>query len=81
MDWIQASIIALIQGITEFLPISSSAHLLFPSLLLGWPDQGLSGLTDEIKKYLFKTNSGDNILIVIILLLVKFLFFTFRPTL
>tara|TARA_B110000503_G_scaffold32336_1_gene52542 strand:- start:2205 stop:3014 length:810 start_codon:yes stop_codon:yes gene_type:complete len=42
MDWIQASIIALIQGITEFLPISSSAHLLFPSLLLGWPDQGLS---------------------------------------
>ena len=42
MDWIQASIIALIQGLTEFLPISSSAHLLFPSLLLGWPDQGLT---------------------------------------
>lgn len=42
MDWIQASSIALIQGITEFLPISSSAHLLFPSLLLGWPDQGLT---------------------------------------
>jgi undecaprenyl-diphosphatase len=42
MEWIQASIIALIQGITEFLPISSSAHLLFPSLLLGWPDQGLT---------------------------------------
>ena len=42
MDWIQASIIALIQGVTEFLPISSSAHLLFPSLLLGWPDQGLT---------------------------------------
>ncbi len=42
MDWMQASIIALIQGITEFLPISSSAHLLFPSLLFGWPDQGLT---------------------------------------
>lgn len=42
MDWLQASIIALIQGITEFLPISSSAHLLFPSLLFGWPDQGLA---------------------------------------
>ena len=42
MDWLQASIIALIQGVTEFLPISSSAHLLFPSLLLGWPDQGLT---------------------------------------
>lgn len=42
MDWIQASVIALIQGITEFLPISSSAHLLFPSLLFGWADQGLA---------------------------------------
>ncbi|HCH23008.1 MAG TPA: undecaprenyl-diphosphate phosphatase [Oceanospirillaceae bacterium] len=42
MDWMQASIIALIQGVTEFLPISSSAHLLFPSLLFGWPDQGLA---------------------------------------
>ena len=42
MDWIQATIIAVIQGLTEFLPISSSAHLLFPSLLLGWPDQGLT---------------------------------------
>ena len=29
------------QGFTEFLPISSSAHLLLPSLLLGWPDQGV----------------------------------------
>ena len=42
MEWIQATSIALIQGLTEFLPISSSAHLLFPSLLLGWPDQGLT---------------------------------------
>lgn len=42
MDWLQASIIALIQGVTEFLPISSSAHLLFPSLLFGWQDQGLA---------------------------------------
>lgn len=38
----QALILALVQGLTEFLPISSSAHLLFPSLLLGWPDQGLA---------------------------------------
>lgn len=42
MDWLQASIIALIQGVTEFLPISSSAHLLFPSLVFGWSDQGLA---------------------------------------
>ena len=37
----QAVVLALIQGITEFLPISSAAHLQFPSLLLGWNDQGL----------------------------------------
>ncbi len=41
MDW-QAVVLALIQGITEFLPISSSAHLLLPKEILGWPDQGLA---------------------------------------
>nr|WP_242521689.1 undecaprenyl-diphosphate phosphatase [Motiliproteus sp. SC1-56] len=33
---------ALIQGVTEFLPVSSSAHLILPAQLLGWPDQGLA---------------------------------------
>lgn len=42
IDVWQAIILALLQGFTEFLPISSSAHLVFPSLLLGWPDQGLA---------------------------------------
>jgi undecaprenyl-diphosphatase len=42
IDSFQAVILALVQGLTEFLPISSSAHLVFPSLLLGWPDQGLA---------------------------------------
>lgn len=42
LDTLQAAILALIQGITEFLPISSSAHLVLPSFLLGWPDQGLA---------------------------------------
>ena len=42
MDSLQALALALIQGITEFLPVSSSAHLILPSLLLGWPDQGLA---------------------------------------
>lgn len=41
-DWIHTFLLALIQGITEFLPISSSAHLILPSQLLGWPDQGLA---------------------------------------
>ena len=35
-------ILAIIQGITEFLPISSSAHLLLPAELLGWQTQGLA---------------------------------------
>jgi undecaprenyl-diphosphatase len=37
----QILILALIQGITEFLPISSSGHLLLVPLITGWPDQGL----------------------------------------
>lgn len=34
-------VLALVQGITEFLPISSSAHLILVPHFLGWPDQGL----------------------------------------
>ena len=36
----QIIIIAIVQGITEFLPISSSGHLAILSDLAGWPDQG-----------------------------------------
>ncbi len=42
MDTIHVIVLALIQGITEFLPISSSAHLILPKEVLGWPDQGLA---------------------------------------
>ena len=38
----QALILALVQGLTEFLPISSSAHLILVPALLGWPDQGVA---------------------------------------
>lgn len=41
-DVVRATILALIQGLTEFLPISSSAHLILPSQLFGWEDQGLA---------------------------------------
>ena len=42
MDLVEIIFLALIQGLTEFLPISSSAHLILPSQLLGWADQGLA---------------------------------------
>lgn len=42
IDWGQALLLAIIQGLTEFLPISSSAHLVLPAKLFGWQDQGLA---------------------------------------
>lgn len=42
MDLIQTLALALLQGLTEFLPISSSAHLILLPVLLGWQDQGLA---------------------------------------
>ena len=41
LSLLQIIILSIIQAITEFLPISSSAHLLLPSKALGWPDQGI----------------------------------------
>lgn len=41
MDWYQILVLALVQGITEFLPISSSAHLILVPYVFGWQDQGL----------------------------------------
>ncbi|MDG2141105.1 MAG: undecaprenyl-diphosphate phosphatase [Gammaproteobacteria bacterium] len=42
MDLFQATLLGFIQGVTEFLPISSSAHLILPSVLFNWNDQGLT---------------------------------------
>lgn len=42
MSTLEIFILSLIQGFTEFLPISSSAHLILPSQVLGWKDQGLA---------------------------------------
>ncbi|PCH56471.1 MAG: undecaprenyl-diphosphatase [Legionellales bacterium] len=41
-DILHTIILALVQGLTEFLPISSSAHLILVPKLLGWVDQGLA---------------------------------------
>jgi len=42
MDLIQIIVLALVQGLTEFLPISSSSHLILVPMLSSWTDQGLS---------------------------------------
>jgi undecaprenyl-diphosphatase len=42
MTAVQAIVLGVVQGITEFLPISSSAHLILVPWLFGWPDQGLT---------------------------------------
>ena len=41
MTLIQIIVLSLIQGLTEFLPVSSSAHLILGSKVFDWPDQGL----------------------------------------
>ena len=41
MTGLQLAVLALVQGISEFLPISSSAHLILVPVFTGWPDQGL----------------------------------------
>lgn len=42
VNYLEAFYLALIQGFTEFLPISSSGHLILFPRLFGWPDQGLA---------------------------------------
>ncbi len=59
MTTLQAIVLGLVQGLTEFLPISSSAHLILGSRVLGWPDQGL--------RFDMAANSGSLIAVVVYL--------------
>ena len=40
LSWLQALVLGISQGLTEFLPVSSSAHTLIVSRLFNWPDPG-----------------------------------------
>ncbi len=42
MTWLQIIVLAIVQGLTEFLPISSSDHLILVPAIFGWTDQGLA---------------------------------------
>jgi undecaprenyl-diphosphatase len=42
VTYAQAVVLGVVQGLTEFLPVSSSGHLLLVPHVFGWPDQGLA---------------------------------------
>ena len=45
MNWIHALVLGLLQGATEFLPVSSSGHLVLVPWILNWPDRSLAFYT------------------------------------
>ena len=48
MSVVQALLLGIIQGLTEFIPISSSAHLIIIPWLFGWNDPALTSLTFDV---------------------------------
>ncbi len=60
MSWLQALILGVIQGLTEFLPISSSAHLVLVPDLLGWR-------IPEAEAFVFNVLVQDATLVAVIL--------------
>ncbi len=49
---LQAIVLGLVQGLTEFIPISSSAHLIIVPWLFGWTDPALTSLSFDVALHL-----------------------------
>ena len=45
---LQAIVLGIVQGLTEFIPVSSSAHLIIVPWLFGWSDPALTSLTFDV---------------------------------
>ena len=52
MNILQAILLGLVQGLTEFIPISSSAHLIIIPWLFGWEDKALTSLPFDVALHL-----------------------------
>lgn len=48
MDLFQSLVLGIVQGLTEFLPISSSAHLLIVPWIFGWTDPGITSISFDV---------------------------------
>src|SRR5687768_7980445 len=49
MNWFAAGLLGIVQGLTEFLPVSSSGHLILARAFFGWNvDEGAFGLAFDV---------------------------------